>query len=367
MPCDVRIVLAVDGLRASALGAYGNTWRSTPAFDRLASRACLVEWAFARTSNPQHIYDVTAAQQALWQTSHLVSDEPGLWKHDVVSQFQASTLLPLLSIDQPAATVLDTQLASTFAGFAQAVEAMDFSAGPQLLWLHCQGLAGPWDAPAELIAELVDEDDPMPAADVKPPEACIDRQANPDGVFAAACRYAAQVVVLDHCLGGLLDVLQAKYPDGNYTFALLGVRGFSLGEHGRIGLQEAGAYSESRHLPFLTQTLDSTQYGRISEGLYVDSDLAHLLATPAGPGEVSLPTQVAHRGKKLAVLLGHRPALRTLDWSLLGPGMDDSGAKLYVKPDDRWEANDVASLKPDVVSELMGSLNKCLGQIETPI
>jgi hypothetical protein len=33
-----------------------------------------------------------------------------------------------------------------------------------------------------------------------------------------------------------------------------------------------------------------------------------------------------------------------------------AASELYVRPDDRWEANDVAKLCPDVVEELRDSL-----------
>ena len=34
-------------------------------------------------------------------------------------------------------------------------------------------------------------------------------------------------------------------------------------------------------------------------------------------------------------------------------------SELYVRPDDRWEANDVAKLCPEVVEELRAGLSAC--------
>ena len=47
MPNRNAIVIAVDGLRASALGAYGNTWHPTAALDRLASESLVFDWLIA--------------------------------------------------------------------------------------------------------------------------------------------------------------------------------------------------------------------------------------------------------------------------------------------------------------------------------
>jgi hypothetical protein len=43
------------------------------------------------------------------------------------------------------------------------------------------------------------------------------------------------------------------------------------------------------------------------------------------------------------------------------PG-DRAGGELYVRPDDRWEANDVAKLCPDVVEMLSKSLDTATRQ-----
>jgi hypothetical protein len=67
---------------------------------------------------------------------------------------------------------------------------------------------------------------------------------------------------------------------------------------------------------------------------------------------------------------GHR-AIRTADWCLRqNPDPQSSAAasapgdasspdvELFVRPDDRWEANDVAKLCPDVVESLTNKLNE---------
>src|SRR5436190_1026614 len=60
MPANV-LVIVVDGLRASALGAYGNTSYATPALDQFAAESLLLDWCFAPSPNLPDIY------RALWQ------------------------------------------------------------------------------------------------------------------------------------------------------------------------------------------------------------------------------------------------------------------------------------------------------------
>ena len=46
MPANILVVV-VDGLRASALGAYGNTTFSTPSLDQFAAESLLFDWCYA--------------------------------------------------------------------------------------------------------------------------------------------------------------------------------------------------------------------------------------------------------------------------------------------------------------------------------
>jgi len=55
-------------------------------------------------------------------------------------------------------------------------------------------------------------------------------------------------------------------------------------------------------------------------------------------------------------------AIRTLAWMLRQPPPGDAGAappavELYAKPDDRWEANEVANRCSDVAARLLSALD----------
>src|SRR5262249_19796129 len=64
MPRPNVMIVVVDGLRASALGAYGNTTYPTPAFDHFAAESLLFDWCYAPTSAVDGVY------QSMWQSRH---------------------------------------------------------------------------------------------------------------------------------------------------------------------------------------------------------------------------------------------------------------------------------------------------------
>ena len=54
--------------------------------------------------------------------------------------------------------------------------------------------------------------------------------------YAASCAYAAQVMVLDACVDGLVERVKEVKGAGRWLVLLVGCRGFGLGEHGRYGV-----------------------------------------------------------------------------------------------------------------------------------
>jgi len=57
MTSRVLIVLIVDGLRARALGAYGNTAYETPALDQLASESLLFDRVLGESTDLDDVYN----------------------------------------------------------------------------------------------------------------------------------------------------------------------------------------------------------------------------------------------------------------------------------------------------------------------
>jgi len=196
--------------------------------------------------------------------------------------------------------------------------------------------------------------------------------------------YAAQVSVFDACLAGLLEALD-QMPGAERTLLFVaGARGFPLGEHGRIGL-EIGSYSHSKagahaagdalhaelvHVPWLWR-LPGRQValGR-SQALVQPADCCETLAdwwdlsdrTRANgdrlgiaAGRSVLPVLLEEGSTwrdRVLLTLEDQMALRTSSWYLraMRTGADsltDSAGRppleLFVKPDDRWEQNEISN------------------------
>ncbi|MEO0529935.1 MAG: hypothetical protein AAF266_05075, partial [Planctomycetota bacterium] len=195
-PCPT-IVITIDGLRAASLGAYGQTAYETPAFDQLAAEGLTYGEAYAPTPDPRELYPRIAAAGSIPGGAVLVSDDPTA-AEAFANAFARVVPVEVPMPDEVAATVEQTAAAAVWAEFAVAlVEVMSSDSPPPLVWFHTRGLAGPWDAPPESYAALIDEEDPEVSADVARPEGPVEHD---DERFAASCRYAGQVMTLDACL-----------------------------------------------------------------------------------------------------------------------------------------------------------------------
>jgi hypothetical protein len=356
------IILAIDALRASALGAYGQTTYGTPSFDRLAAEGELGEWRLTDSTDLATLYNaLDAATGTRFESgaSIIVSDDEALLRSAFAARFaervaiaRSEPLVPADSIDQ-------TTQAATWSGFAErlglALATLESGERPSM-WFHSRAMAGPWDAPEGSYSDLVDaEEDPPVEASVAVPDARFADADAPDACdarFAASARYAGQVRTLAACLGGWLELADELLAATPWTLVVCGLRGFAMAEHGRLGLGDERLFSESTQVPLIVSRRGG---GRSIDGMVRRQGVAKLssalaeamLAVPLPAGPVPLVGQAG------------AACVRNEEWMLRRPGDGERSAgseplldELYVKPDDRWERNDVASLKPAEVEEL---------------
>lgn len=427
MPGSNILIAVVDGLRAAALGAYGNTMFPTPALDEFAARSVIFDRCYAPAVDLEDVY------RALWQSRHplryaanakvgerlpslpaifaargytttLVTDEAALIKFGGADDF--GECIQFTGAERLRAHAADgsaTQLAAVCAPVWELVEPFSHRttttrpgtshAEHQLIWLHARGMHGPWDAPLDLQASLLDEGE-TPIASTTPPDRVIDSSADPDLAFRYSAAYAAQVMVFDKCWRELMDAVAASGEP--WLVMLLGARGYSLGEHGRIGGKDGSLPVEQLHVPWLIEFPD-----RRGKLLRSDSLVSHLdlLPTIADWAEIHLddmsrvdglrvlsPAGGKSTAQRWALLStatngGTNYSIRTGNWCLRGssdkpnssdvessPSTDSRPAddvQLFVQPDDRWEANDISKLCPDVVSELQQLAHDCLAAAAT--
>src|SRR5205823_4536206 len=135
--------------------------------------------------------------------------------------------------------------------------------------------------------------------------------------------------------------------------------GQSLGEHGVVGVPDV--HEENVHLPLLMRLPGTDAAGRRIAALTQAVDLAPTLADvfevplPGTEGFTLLPLVYgdAEKVREFACAwLPNAACLRTPDWALVLPQLQGAeGAvppRLFVKPDDRWEVNEVSQHHPEL-------------------
>lgn len=371
------ICLVIDGLRASALGCYGNTVSRTPYFDDLASRSAIVEWLWADGPSWSDFY------RAAWEGIHalrsqphapqliellqqngvplrLVTENPQLAENFAGAQVATVPLGPPQTADEISATSFAQFCATTIEHLDQW---QDDGAG-SVTWIHSRGLMGPWDAPSELRAELLDEDDPNPLDALEPPGK-IDSSEDPDEQLLYRTAYHAQISAIDACLGPFCRTLDEVMADRETLLMVTGSRGFALGEHGGIGSECPELFSQRLHLPWLLHVCDEHLPGPRISGLAQPADIYATLLdwlgieTPSRCDGRSILPHVedgspCSRDMAVAASDSGERAIATPAWMMRQ--VPDQSPQLFAKPDDRWEHNDVAVRCPEEVDKLTALL-----------
>lgn len=351
------LVLSVDGLHSGMIGAYGNGWIQTPTLDALACRSALADRFYAQTLDLPSIFEI------LWRPgviprdigTILLTDDSDVMHHRIASDFRRRHLLDLPCGDAPVETLEETQF---FKAIAATVDLIRQGESPCFCWTHLRGFRGPWDFPPDYRKRHQDEEDPEPYAGVRPPELLCrneGEQIHPDDLQAVMEAYAGGMAVLDEALEGLIDLLDDGRLGGDTLFVLLGVRGFSLGEHGRIG-ENAETYGENVQVPLVLRFPDRTGETVRIPSLLRFSDLADFLADR--PDRSPLMQLVREEIDEICERVsiegtGGESALATREWFLRKTDGNGPRIELYVKPDDRWEVNDVADRCPEVLENLV--------------
>lgn len=378
---DNAIVIVIDRLGAGYLGPYGNTWIETPNWNRLAARSVLFEFALADA------IDLPTVYRSYWQGLHamssdrpvrslpemaaargihcaLVTDEPQIVELPGTESFSDRVVLTLPAAERPASEVVQTQMAQLFAAAAHWLQR---AAEPFLLWIHARGMAGAWDAPMEFRNQFTDEDDPLPPELTTPPVKRFGASPDPDEVLGYLHAYAGQVALLDDCLGAFLETAQATAGWERTLLAMTSPRGYPLGEHQWVGGSDEVAYGEQVHVPCLLRLPQDRGAALRCHELVQPPDLcaslcdAFALAADDGPrwGQSLLPlagcAPPAWRDRA-ATRAPAAQALRTPAWLLVR--RHDGRRELFAKPDDRWEANEVASRCQEAVEQLDAALDE---------
>jgi len=370
------IVFAVHGCPVGGLGPYGNEWIATPNLDRLAAEGIVYDRHFA------DVPDAIAARRTWWAND-------GLFR--------------TLPVDSPRVLIIASRLAfdappDMYAPFNNIVDARPDEADqtpgdallrklPELLdqlehekdwliWIECDRLMPPWHVPQDVFevyiedlleVELDEHGLPVPAVESdyaeEPLTPCSMPPVGPLPADDTATweliqrSFATAMTSFDAELGRCLELIHVREPDQRITFMLTADFGYPLGDHGIVGpIGHPHLHEGFVHLPLIVRSPNAEDAGRRIWNFTQPTDLAAVLL-----GEPLIRTEVV---STLTQDEATEWAIRTDAFALLLPIAqhpdDPRMPMLYVKPDDRWEANDVSTQHPEVLEELETKLRKSI-------
>jgi len=313
-------ILVIDtiGLQLGYLGCYGNEWIATPNIDRLAAEGITFDQHFV----------------------HTPATGPGV------------------------------------AGWLECAResSNDLDRSDGIVRLQPASLAAPWDLADDLLTAYTEEDEVDPWPDPPPGEL-----TNEDDVLRAQDTYAAAVTWFDAQLGRLLDDIDKRSWADQLLLVLTSSAGYPLGEHGRLGWDRPWLHEEVVHVPLIVRCPGRRFAGLRIAAITQPSDLtaalemwaplsAGDLGAAAGlPGLIQGNTESLRPHALTSWQIGERSesALRSAEWALIIAGlqqMDDPPRprQLYIKPDDRWEVNNIAERDHETADELERTLRDSL-------
>jgi arylsulfatase A-like enzyme len=365
------VLLQVSDLHLGYLGCYGSDWVATPALDRLAAEGVVFD----------HHYADTLGASPSARTGHSPLPFPG--PDDREGTADAPELLTLLQENGVRTVYLpadatDGGPAAVERACAGVLAGVDSLAGEDrwLLWAELPSLLPPWELDDDALALYFGPLDEVDAPDAEAEEEEKEAEGGspepwpdpPQGPLdpedfevweRLQLTYAAVVTRLDAALGGLLDGLRDRGLLDEVCLVVTAARGLALGEHGVVGLYRPWLHEELTHLPLLIRLPGAAEAGRRVSALTQPVDLyptlceAFGLAPPPCHGHSLLPLLRDEAGEVRSYVcsglkLGEAVewVIRTPEWALLLPlavpeGDPPRGPRLYAKPDDRWEVNDV--------------------------
>jgi arylsulfatase A-like enzyme len=364
------LVLAAHGLNCHWLGPYGNEWVSTPAFDVLACEAVVFDRHFADDPSPPGFGGscpptIRRALRAAGVTVAFVDDRKGRPAGD--EEWDQVTR------SEPAAHSSPTDT------FLRAIEsALDrlSAAGRWLLWIETDRLVPPWDFEFETYQQYAaatcrfafdEESDDLAEASAPIDEPTPGAIAADDDVLWHRLHnsFAAAVTSFDAEVAVLLDVLRERGLDDSAAWIFSSAYGWPLGEHGLVGPDGSRLHEELVHLPLLVRLPQHRQGMRRVPALTQAIDLGPTLlelfgvAVPPAVPATSLLPLTAEPGAALRDAArsarGHERRIQTDEWAYLAQ-TGDGPERLYRKPDDIWEVNDLAARHPDECERLAALL-----------
>jgi len=365
-------VLDIDGLQPAYLGPYGCEWLETPAFDRWATEGIIFDQHYCDCPDPRTLPGWRTARHPLGpktDTTDVIADLTASGVRVAhVGPAQASNHWPI-DVVCPRHESEPLSLKPTIRGIRKAIDQIG-NAAEALLWIDIDALLPPWRPSDAALLEVFGE----PASDEEGEdqespwfEALAERiDPNDDQTFARLQRtYGAGVVTLDASLDRLMRDCSKRGWGQDVVWVLTSRRGFPLGEHGPVGFEVAGLHEELVHVTMIIRLPSGERAGQRVGALTQPTDFGAILREWFGlrPN----PAIDDWSGRSLSPLIcgeafsirdraitGWRCPGQTL-WGFRTPNeylLLNGESRLFVKPSDRWEVNNVQPHHQELAEEL---------------
>jgi arylsulfatase A-like enzyme len=380
------LVITVRGFHLGYLGCYGNEWIETPTLDQIAAEGVVFDQHHADRPDP-------AGARRAWRSGCYALPMPGADlppappEHDLLALLRQSGVAASLVIDGSRPVPEEfaegwervvlvkpngeegTALECTLEAWQEALARLP-AEGKWLLWLDLATLLPPWELPESFLTRYLveppeEDEEEEPGEEPEPVELLTDPEVGlvdpgDDETFIRLQRtYAAAVTYLDAGLALVRAELAERGLLDELLLVLTSDHGLPLGEHGVVGLHRPWLHDELIHVPLLIRFPGQAEAPRRVFALTQAVDLAPTLLDAFG-----LPLPPVHGHSLLPLARGQAAAVRpytcagmqigdAVEWVLRSPewgfvlpvrtaaGDPLRGPQLYVKPDDRWEVNNV--------------------------
>ncbi len=375
------LIITIDRLPAWILPAWGSTWVAAPALDGLAARGVIFDKVLTPTPNPHStVRDLFGeGRESLLERSvraglsvSIISDQPSIVEAAAPPDQAHITIVESACSEQRPVDESSTGVANV----CEVASKIIASDRPDVVWVNLGSLGDCWDAPKEVVEAYIDPDDPPPPSGCRVPNRKLEATEDPDLIVTLRHVFAAQISLLDRCLGGMLQEFYFQQQDAEAVLLVAGLRGMPLGLHGWIGgsadeSEEQLPFSETIHVPVIVVDPKERMAGQRYNGLVLPADIGLTMndligwqTQPSGSqharsfGGLFADWQVSPRDRVI-IRSPCGDAVSTPAWHCIKP--HEHGAQsqhlLYAKPDDFFEQSDVSDRCKAVGEELCSVLS----------
>jgi len=366
------IIIALDGLRADALGSYG-AMAKTPVFDALAAESVRFEWAFAQA--PQSQPSLATLFSGLYPTTNGLR-APGDSMAD-----EAQTLAEALSTaGYSTAAFVEGRPGSSDYGLAQGFDSYQTVAEPGIAaaeWMRVHAdenfllvLAGWSNLALEQVSTLLEGSGQPEGMDQRVAEVLASRTTDQPIEFEerdlewARTWYAARIQVIDWLLGGFMNKVRGLGLDDRATLVVLGSNGFALQEHN--DLFGESLYTSVTHVPVFVRFAAGADVREVSKVVEVVDLMPTILdltgqAVPAGVQGASLVPILEGAGQPPYVAFGESPQFDGQRFVALGgmgvvSGIAGESAEIFNLAADPQQLVDLSETEGDKLGVMVRHL-----------